>query len=309
MILNTGSRTDIPAYYSEWFYNRIKEGFVLVRNPYNPTQVIRYRLDPETVDCLVFCTKNPRSMLARLSELKSFRQFWHVTITPYGKEIEPYVPPKENVIEAFRELSDIVGADRIGWRYDPIFIHGMYTVQYHIEVFEKIAEALAGCTKQCVISFIDLYQKVKRNFPAVRAVTREERMYLGREMIRIGEKYGMTIYPCCEGDELAKYGADCSGCLSQSVLERAIGCSLSVPKKKAAREACTCLLGNDIGAYHSCGHGCLYCYANYDRKTVEENMRQRNPASPFLIGEAQADDVIVDAKQESWLDGQLRLLL
>ena len=117
MIINTGMRTDIPAFYSDWFVNRLKAGFVLVRNPYNPRSVTRYRLAPDVVDLIGFCTKNPAPMLPYMDLLKPYGQYWFVTITPYGKEIEPRVPDKRNVLESFRRLSDIVGVDSIGWRY------------------------------------------------------------------------------------------------------------------------------------------------------------------------------------------------
>lgn len=97
MIINTGSRTDIPGYYAEWFYNRIKEGCVLARNPYNREQITSYQLNTEVVDCIVFCTKNPAPMLKRLDEISQFGQMWFVTITPYGKEIESNVPNKEEI--------------------------------------------------------------------------------------------------------------------------------------------------------------------------------------------------------------------
>ncbi len=92
MIINTGQRTDIPAFYSEWFVNRLKEGFVLVRNPYNPQRVARYRLDPAVVDLIGFCTKNPAPMLKHMKLLEPFGQFWYVTVTPYGRDIEPMCP-------------------------------------------------------------------------------------------------------------------------------------------------------------------------------------------------------------------------
>lgn len=122
MIIQTGMRTDIPAFYAEWFVNRIKEGFVLVRNPYNPIQVTRYSLSPEVVDLIAFCTKNPAPMLSHMEALKPYGQYWFVTITPYGKEIELNVPPKELVMESFKRLSDIVGADSMGWLYDGEYI-------------------------------------------------------------------------------------------------------------------------------------------------------------------------------------------
>ena len=137
MILNTGSRTDIPAYYSDWFYERVRAGEVLVRNPYYPTQITRYRLDPAVVDALVFCTKNPLPMLERLSMLDAFTMFWFVTITPYGKEIEPHVPDKKIIMEDFKKLSGLVGIDSVGWIYDPILLDRDHTVEWHISEFEK----------------------------------------------------------------------------------------------------------------------------------------------------------------------------
>lgn len=305
MIVNTGSRTDIPAYFSEWFYNRIKEGFVLVRNPYYPGQVMRYRLTPDVVDCLCFCTKNPEPMLKGLDKLNAFAQFWNVTITPYGKDIEPYVPDKETVIEAFRDLSGRVGLAKIGWRYDPIFIHEQYTLAFHIDSFRKMAEKLAGFTDNCVISFIDLYAKTMKNFPGVREVTKEQREIIGKEFAAIGRQYGIKIRSCCEGTDLAVYGVEVSGCMTRAVLEHATGHPLNVPNsKKPPRDACNCLLGNDIGVYNTCGHGCIYCYANYDRSVVLQNMRQHDPASPLLVGNLREGDSIKEAKQASYAGGR-----
>jgi hypothetical protein len=309
MILNTGNRTDIPAYYSEWFYNRIRAGFVLVRNPYYLQQVIRYRLSPELVDCLAFCTKNPAPMLDRLSEISAFRQFWFVTITPYGRDIEPHVPDKTIVMEAFKRLSDAVGIKAVGWRYDPIFISEKYSVDFHLESFEKLAKNLRGYTDHCVISFIDLYKKTRRNFPGVQAVTLAERAQIGQAFAAIARQNAMVLRTCFEGTDLQKYGVDCSGCMTQGVLERAIGSSLKVPKNRhTSREGCDCLLGSDIGVYNSCGHGCRYCYANHDMQTVRHNMTNHDPDSPFLIGHAMAGDIIKEARQASYLDGQLTFL-
>lgn len=307
MIINTGCRTDIPAYFSEWFFNRLKDGYVYVRNPYYQNQVMKYKLTPDVVDCLAFCTKNPAPMLPRIHELDAFGQFWFVTITPYGKEIEPHVPPKEKVMEDFKKLSTIIGAKKIGWRYDPIFITNKYTLENHIENFEKMASELAGYTHDCVISFIDLYEKTRRNFPGIKEVTKEERCEIAKEFVRIGKKYDIQIKTCVEGQELSKYGVDCSGCMTKPIIERAIGNSLKVPQKKSTREGCNCLLGNDIGVYNTCDHGCVYCYANFNQKTVRDNMKRHNPNSPFLIGGNMDGDVVKGARQESFIDGQVTL--
>jgi hypothetical protein len=308
MIVSTGMRTDIPAYFSEWFYRRIREGYVLTRNPYYREQVTRYQLNPDVVDCISFCTKNPAPMLGRLSEISQFGQFWFVTITPYGKEIEPNVPDKKQVMDSLIRLSSLVGISSVGWRYDPIFLTEKYNLEFHIRSFEQMAACLSGAVDHCVISFLDLYEKTKRNFPQSREVGRQEREWIGKEFVRIGEKYNIKIRTCCEGTELARFGVDVSGCMTQQVMERAIGAGISIPtKKKSVREGCACLFGNDIGMYNTCSHGCVYCYANYDMASVRQNIRQHHPDSPLLIGTVREEDKIRDAKQETYVDGQMSL--
>lgn len=307
MILQTGMRTDIPAFYSRWFLNRIKEGYVLVRNPYNPSAVTKYRIDPKVVDLIAFCTKNPAPMLPHMDVLKPYGQYWFVTITPYGKEIEPNVPDKAKIMENFKTLSEIVGVDSVGWRYDPIFISEKYSLDFHLKTFEKMAKELSGYTHTCVISFIDLYKKVVNNFPQAREVNRAERIKIGKTFVEIGKKYGMTIKACAEGDELKPYGVDCDGCLTKSTYETALHTKLNMPKRKGQRGACACFLGNDIGAYDTCNHLCKYCYANTNPKAVLYNSRLHDPNSPFLLGSYQPGDKVHEARQESWIDDQLTL--
>lgn len=309
MIINTGQRTDIPAFYAEWFANRLKEGFVCVRNPYDPVQVSRYRLDPSVVDVIGFCTKDPSPMFQYMDLLKDYGQYWFVTITPYGRDIEPNVPDKHRLLEDFRKLSGITGIDAIGWRYDPILISQRYTAEYHLRAFEQIASALEGYTRTVVISFIDLYPKVRKNFPEAREVTKEERLSLGKEIIRIASARGMTVKPCAEGDELAPYGAECGGCMRISDYEKAIGKQLNVPKKKGARAACACYLSCDIGAYNTCRHLCRYCYANAEPAAVLAKSRLHDPGSPFLTGNYREGDKVHDVPQKSWIIRQTSLPL
>ena len=309
MIINTGQRTDIPAFYSEWFAERLREGFVCVRNPYDPSQVSRYRLDPSVVDVIGFCTKDPVPMFAHMDLLKDYGQIWHMTITPYGRDIEPWVPDKHRMLEAFRRLSDMVGIDSVCWRYDPILITEKYSADYHLRAFEKMARTLAGYTRSVVISFIDLYPKVRRNFPEIAEVPKETRLSLGREIIGIASSCGMTVKPCAEGDELAAFRADCSGCMQVRDYERAIGKRLIVPKKKTAREACACYLSCDIGAYDTCRHLCRYCYANADPQAVLAKSRLHDPHSPFLIGGSMEGDRVHDVPQTSWIDPQQSMFM
>lgn len=293
-------RTDIPAFYSQWFINRIKAGYVLVRNPYNPSSVTRYEINPDVVDLIAFCTKNPAPMLKYMDVLKPYGQYWFVTITPYGKEIEPNVLDKRQVLEDFKTLSKFVGVDSIGWKYDPIFINDKYSIDFHIETFEQMARELSGYTKTCIISFIDLYKKVIKNFPQACMVEKEKRLKIGRQ-------YDIIIKACAEGDELAPFGIDCNGCLTQEVYETALHTKLDMPKIKGQRNECACFFGNDIGAYDTCRHFCKYCYANTDYRAVLSNSKLHNPDSPFLIGTHQAGDIMNYAVQESWVDNQLTL--
>lgn len=248
MIIQTGMRTDIPAFYSQWLLNRIEAGFVLVRNPYNPSQVTRYSLSPQVVDLMAFCTKNPAPMLPHLDLLRPYGQYWFVTITPYGKDIEPRVPDKEQVMEDFKRLSQAVGVDSIGWRYDPILLYGPYTPEYHIKTFAQIAEDLAGYTKTCVISFIDIYKKVARNFPGVRAVSTRQRLQIGKAFAEIAAANGMTLRPCAEGNDLAQFGADCSGCMTVATYETALHAHLKVPRRSQNQRGKQCAWNFERGS-------------------------------------------------------------
>lgn len=307
MIINTGQRTDIPAFYARWFLKRLQAGFVCVRNPYNPSQVSRYRLSPDVVDCIGFCTKNPLPMLPYLDRLQDYGQYWYVSITPYGRDLEPNVPDKHLLLDAFRQLSQKVGKLRVGWRYDPILLTDRYTPEYHLRAFRTMAEALAGFTDTVVISFVDCYPKVLQNFPELQAVPRAVRLQLGQELVRIAADCGMGLRTCAEGDELAPYGADCSGCMKLSDYQRAIGKTLLAPKRKGARAECACYLGCDIGAYSTCRHFCRYCYANGSQQEVLAKCRQHDPESPFLIGNYQEGDQIHDVPQKSWVEPELSL--
>lgn len=305
MIIQTGSRTDIPAFYADWFAGRLKEGYVYVRNPYNMTRITKYILDPSVVDIISFCTKNPQPMLKYMDLLKPYGMYWYVTITGYGRDIEPNVPDIADVVETFKRLSEIVGPDSIGWRYDPIFLDEKYTREYHLEKFSEIAQELDGYTHDCVISFIDIYQKVKKNFPDAKPLKKADRLYLGENMTKIAKSHKMTMRPCGEGNELEIFGADCCGCMNQPIYEKAIHNTLNFPKVKNARTTCACFLSNDIGMYNTCLHMCKYCYANYDAGTVMANHSNHDPLSPLLIGHVRPEDEIHQARQESWIDGQL----
>ena len=304
MILNTGLRTDIPGFFSEWFYNRIDEGFVYVRNPYAKNHIYSYKLDPELIDCIIFTTKNPRPMFRNLEKIDKFNQYWQITITPYGKEIEPNVPPIDEVIDSFKFLSERLGKEKVTLRYDPIFISEKYSLEKHIDSFDYILDSLSDYTTEAIISFIDLYEKTKRNFPNAKEVTQDERLRIGEEFAKIGEKYNIKVKTCVEGTELERFGIDSSGCMTKEVIEKAINKNLNIPKQKARNGECYCLLNNDIGEYNTCNHGCLYCYANSNKRLVKRNLKLHDPKSPLLIGQIKEDDIIIERKQESCISNE-----
>ena len=301
MILNTGSRTDIPAFYAEWFVRRVREGFVMARSPYDPRRITRYILDPAVVDLIVFCTKNPAPLLTHGEALAPFRQFWGVTVTPYGTDIEPQAPSVEAAMESIRTLARVVGSRAVHWRYDPVLITEKYTLEFHKSSFRRMAEGLAGAVENCVVSFVDLYQKTKRNFPSLREVHAEERLALGEVFAAVGREFGIKVRTCLEGDDLAPFGIDTGGCMTQAVLEEAAGCRFRVPRLAAARKGCACLLGNDIGAYNTCAHFCRYCYANASAAAVRRNRALHDPASPLLVGHVESGDIVQDARQVSYV--------
>ncbi len=307
MILHTGLRTDIPGFYAPWLVQRLREGVVMARNPYAPRRILRYRLDPRVVDLICFCSKNPGPMLPHLPLLSPFGQLWYVTITPYGRDLEPFVPEKERVLADFQAFSRFLGPRRIIWRYDPIVLTEKYTPEYHLRAFRAMARTLRGSTETCVISFIDLYRKVRRNFPEAREAPLEIRRELCREMVQIARENQMQLRTCHEGVSYAALGAEVSGCMTGELFERALGMPLTLPGGKRSREGCACYLGADVGAYDTCGHLCKYCYANASPAAVARNRRLHDPESPLLVGCPGPEDLISDAKQVSWRSRQIRL--
>ncbi len=301
MIINTGQRTDIPAFYSKWFMNRIREGYVLVRNPYYPSLVTKFSLNPDVVDVIGFCTKNPRPMFPYLDELKPFGQFWYVSITGFDKDLEPNVPSIDQVIEDFKYLSSKVGKNAVGFRYTPIIVNEKYTVKRHIETFKYITEKLEGFTTLSVFGFIDLYDKLKKNHPELKDATDEEKIYIAKEFSKIAKEHKMQLRLCSKEKWLKDYGIDIEGCMRLEDYERSINSKLKIKQKMQARKGyCACYLSNDIGTYNSCLHLCSYCYANGNKNHVISNYKKHDDNSPFLIGHLEPNDKVREAKQESY---------
>lgn len=290
MILNVSGRTDIVAFYTEWFMNRIKEGYVDVRNPFNKKLVSRINFD--NVDMIMFCTKNPLPIIPYIKEINKPILF-HITLTPYLKDIEPNVPDKKEIIKGIKELSNILGKENVVVRYDPIFISDKYNVDYHLKVFSRLCEQLDGYIEKIVVSFIDDYKNVRNNIKTLKLKDFTEDIYksIGEGFSSSAKEHNIVVQTCYEDRNLVEYGFIKGECLSHELAFKMTGKTF---KDWTARRdgKCGCVQMVDIGVYNSCKHFCKYCYANFDEKEVVNNFNKHNPNSSLLVGELESDDII-----------------
>lgn len=310
MIISASRRTDIPSYYSKWFFNRIKAGFVYVRNPMNIHQISCISLKPDVVDGIVFWTKNPQPMIENLDLISDYNYYFQFTLNSYGKDIESNVPSKNNnVIPTFKRLSSEIGAKRVLWRYDPIFLNEKYDMDYHIKYFEQLCNQLSGHTEKCTISFLDYYKNIQKNINSLSIVTPtfDQIIEISEKFSVIGKNNGIKIETCAEKYNLSKYGIEQACCIDKSRFELISGCKFEVDKDSNQREECGCVTSIDIGAYNTCNNGCKYCYANYSQNVVKRNFLAHDPLSPLLFGNLQDNDTINERKMISCIKSQLDL--
>lgn len=290
MILFASGRTDIVAFYTKWFINRYREGYVDVRNPFYNSLVSRIYF--EDVDLLYFCTKNPLPIIPYLKEFDKPILF-NVTITPYKNDVEVNVPNKSLIIEGVKKIAEIIGKENVYVRYDPIFLSERYNLNYHIKAFERLCSLLDGVTNHIIISFIDDYKNVRKNMSSLKIITFTENDYkeIGINFSRIASKYNISCQTCFEKEDLVKYGFVKEDCLSKKMAYTLTG---KVYRKGRMRKEnlCNCVEMVDIGFYNSCKHLCKYCYANYDEGKVLENFQNHNVNSSLLIGKLSDTDVI-----------------
>lgn len=299
MILSVSRRTDIPNYYSDWFFNRIKEGFLYVRNPMNHHQVSKIPLGKDIVDCIVFWTKNPSKMIPRLSELSGYSYYFQYTLNGYDKSIEKHVPDMDESIRIFRELSSKIGKDKVIWRYDPVFISENYLLSSQIERFRYILERIAPYTNTCIISFIDIYVKNSSRLHDIRQLTNDEINEFSKAISQEAEKYSIKIKTCAETVDLACFNIQHGSCIDKQIIEEIIGCQIFGKKDSGQRLECGCIESREVGSYNSCPNGCIYCYANYDESSVIYNLKNHDVDSPLLIGKITNEDKITVPKLKS----------
>ncbi len=297
MIISASRRTDIPALYSDWLLNRLREGSVLVPHPRNVGRYSHVLLNPEVVDCIVFWTKNHGPMLNKLDiiEKMGYPFYFQYTLTPYDGQIERNLPPKPELVDIFKRLSQRLGSNRVVWRYDPVITSSSLDVQYHLDSFEKMASMLEGSTHRCIFSFVDLYPRVR---PSLMPITDQELSESDMHLIaegfsRIARKHQMSLSTCSEPIDLSLYGITHASCIDKKLIEEIIGCPIKVKKDAGQRPGCGCVESIDIGSYGCCSHSCIYCYGGFGLKTAQKNIAQHDPASPLLIGQPDEAAIII----------------
>jgi len=294
MIISVSRRTDIPAFYMEWFLNRLSAGYVYVRNPMNSKQVSQVSLKKEDVSCFVFWTKNPECILKYHNQIHS-PYFVQLTITPYLTDLEQNINNKRTIIDKTIKLSKLIPG-RIIWRYDPIVINEKYTIAYHLNYFEKLCSYLQGSIRYCVISFIELYSKIKKIPSLQMTLSENEKIEFLTQLVDTAKKHDIQIKMCSSTHDYEHLGIEVSQCIDEMILSE-IGV-FGYEKDKNQRQACQCIVSADIGSYNTCDHGCIYCYANKNHEKAHDFLSSfdmtLNILGPKLEGDERISTKIID---------------
>lgn len=297
MIISASRRTDIPAFYAQWFVNRVRARYCAVPNPFNPQQVTRVSLAPADVDAVVFWTRNPRPLLRHLDELddRGYRYYFQFTLLRNPRWLDQNGPVFRGALDTFRRLADRIGPGRVIWRYDPIVFTSQTMVQFHVDAFGEIAAALRGSTRRAVISVMTPYRKVQRRLDALERETgvrlalddRQRKSCvenLARQFQQIAAANDMALVSCADETGLARYGVEAGKCVDDRLLRELFSLDVPGTKDPGQRPACGCVPSRDIGMYDTCLFGCVYCYATSHFARARENYRLHNPESPSLVG-------------------------
>lgn len=287
MILSVSRRTDIPAFYAEWFMERLRQKYVLVRNPFNAHNISRIPLSPENVDAIVFWTKNSKPIHKYLDEIDNlkYKYYFQYTITPYKKDLEEEVQDKKEIVETFKNLSEKIGSEKVILRYDPVILSDNYTIDFHKKAFARLCDLLAPYTKKIVFSFLDDYKKISKNIKQlnIKEISAEEMCIMAEYFTDTAKKYNLKIESCAEQIDLERFGINHGKCIDDELIEKITGYKISAGKDNQ-RNACGCVKCIDIGEYNTCMHKCLYCYANINKDTAFKNYKLHDKNSPLLIG-------------------------
>jgi len=297
MIISASRRTDIPAFYSDWFMNRVREGFFYRVNPFNSNQVSGFSLKPEDVDAICFWTKNPKPLLKHLDELnaRELNYYFQFTLNPYDTTFEPHVPSVKERIATFKELAGRIGAERVVWRYDPVILSSVTPVAWHLEQAEQIASQLKDSTSRLVFSFYDFYGKGQGRLnnalngtgiklEDITAPNHKDALEkIARGFKVIADRHGLQIFSCSEDIDLNAIGIQHGACIDGTLISELFGTAAINAKDKNQRKSCGCVESADMGIYNTCHFRCAYCYANFNEGMIDGNCGKHNPHSPALL--------------------------
>lgn len=292
MIISASRRTDIPAFFTEWFMQRIRDGYCTAVNPFNRNQRTFVSLDSKNVDVIVFWTKNPRPLFKYLPELnaRGYRFYFQYTLTGYPKQLEQNVPVLDESINTFIQFARRIGQSKMIWRYDPIIISNISDYNYHKCQFTYIAERLTGFSQRVVISFVDKYRKSVAQFKRlhkqgifIREPDGKEFVDLMQDIVTIAERNGLEITSCAEKIDLKQFGIYPGKCIDGQYIKTIFGIDVAQQKDPYQRQECGCVPSKDIGAYGSCLHGCTYCYAGSLQEAIK-NWKNHFVDSSVLLG-------------------------
>ncbi len=297
MIICASRRTDIPAFHSEWMMNRLRAGTVLVRNPVSRTTVHRIDLSRENVDCIVFVTKDPGPMVDHMGEIgrMGHTSLFQVTLTPYGRDIEPRVRFKADVNDSCVELAGRIGRDRMTWRYDPVILNRGIGLDYHRRKFSMMCREACEWTDRCIVSFVEVYGKLihLEKSGVLRRVSPAEMDAFMEMASEVAADHGITLSHCCGSRDFTRFGIEPRACIDRATMRM-----LDIPYESQSvplREGCTCVRSVDIGEYDTCNHGCVYCYAGH-RDEVPGRTKLYSPDSELLWGALMPRDRVVEAR-------------
>ncbi|RPH51512.1 MAG: DUF1848 domain-containing protein [Desulfobacteraceae bacterium] len=292
MIISASRRTDIPAFYSQWFMNRIRAGYCLVPNPFNPNQISNISLAPEHVDLIVFWTRNPKLLIPYLKELdaRGYSYYFLYTLMDNPRILDPKSPSPEISLDTFRKLSDHIGPEKVIWRYDPIVLSNLTGIDFHKKTFDKIASSLHSYTFRCIISFVDIYRKMEGRIKRLNADgfvlskwNDANSSDLFSSLVRIAGNNGIEIRSCASPKDLTDFGIPAGKCIDDICISNIFGKRLDLKKDPSQRKNCNCVSSKDIGMYDSCLYECRYCYATTSFDRARLNHKRHNPDSPSLI--------------------------
>ena len=298
-IISASRRTDIPAFYAEWFMNRIHAGYVRWQNPFSGVPYT-VSLSPEDVSAIVFWSKNYSPLLPHLDELDRlvYGMVFHFTITGLPRLFEPLVPDLDELLESARLLASRYGPDALLWRYDPVVISNTTPPEHHMRRFREIAAGLEGLTKRCFFSFAIFYNKVLKNTARLKdeagiectQITINEQLHIAAALGDIAAEHGIEMYSCC-GAHLVDGRIMRAHCVDGELLQRLFPDKIGSVPKHPTRKQCGCYESTDIGAYNTCPHGCVYCYANASKEVAKRVHSQHDPMRDTLTGNSTAEAI------------------